>query len=105
MAIKFNKNQWWISSKRNLAKNKGISVHYSAAHTNYCSAWKHTTKEDNEALESEGHPNLSNTKNPPKTRQTTKTQRLKAKNGVEYTCDMVEGRCSDEDEEDGTRNK
>ena len=79
MAIKFNKNQRWISSKRYLARNNGISVHYSAAHDNYYSAWSYTSKEDKDTLESEGHPDLSNSRKEPKTTQATKKRRLQAK--------------------------
>ncbi len=78
MSIKFSKNQRWMSSKRNLARNNGISVHYSAAHDNYYSAWRYTTKEDKQFLESDGHPDLSNPGKEPKTARATKNQRQRA---------------------------
>lgn len=105
MAIKFNRNQRWLSSKRYLSKHNGISVHFSAVHDNYYSAWKYTTKQDKEALESEGHPDLSNTANCPKTSQATKKRRLRAKSVANYTRDMLEGECGDEDEDNGEEGK
>ena len=107
MAIKFNRNQRWLSSKRYLSKHNvnGISVHFSAVHDNYYSAWKYTTKQDKDALESEGHPDLSNTANCPKTSQATKKRRLRAKRVANYTRDMLEGECGDEDEDNGEESK
>ena len=38
----------------------GISVHFSAIHTNYYSAWQYATKEDSGFIQSFGHPGLTN---------------------------------------------
>ena len=46
MALKLNRCKRWLSSKRYLAENHGISVHFSNIHHNYYSAWKYTTKKD-----------------------------------------------------------
>ena len=43
----------------------GISVHFSAIHSNYFSAWQYVTKEDGYFIQSEVHPDLSD--GPPKT--------------------------------------
>ena len=44
----------------------GISVHFSAIHANYYSAWQYVTKEDSAVIQSVGHPDLTNY-NPPRT--------------------------------------
>ena len=41
-----------------------ISVHFSEIHNNYYSAWKYVTKEDEEYIQSKGHPDLSDTGSP-----------------------------------------
>ena len=38
MAVKLNKNQRWLQSKKLLLEKFGISVHFSAIHANYYSA-------------------------------------------------------------------
>ena len=65
MALKLDKNQRWLPSKRFLYERCGISVHFSAIHRNYFSAWKYVTKQDKEFVQSPGHPDLSD--GPPKT--------------------------------------
>ena len=64
MAIKLDRNQRWLSSKRNLLERCGISVHFSSIHRNYYSAWQYVTKEDEEFIESVSHPDLANGKPP-----------------------------------------
>ena len=64
MAIKLDRNQRWLSSKRNLLERCGISVHFSSIHRNYYSAWQYVTKEDEEFIESVNHPDLANGKPP-----------------------------------------
>ena len=58
MAIKLDRNQRWLSSKRNLLERCGISVHFSSLHRNYYSAWQYVTKEDEEFIESVNHPDF-----------------------------------------------
>ena len=41
MALKLNRYKRWLSSKRYLEENHGISVHFSNIHHNYYSAWKY----------------------------------------------------------------
>ena len=41
-------------------KKHGLKLNFSSSHANYFSAWKYTTKDDKEYLESECHPNLKN---------------------------------------------
>ncbi|CAH3181351.1 unnamed protein product [Porites lobata] len=65
MALKLDRNQRWLPSKRFLYELCGISVHFSAIHRNYFSAWKYVTKQDKEFVQSPGHLDLSD--GPPKT--------------------------------------
>ena len=44
MAVKLQRCKRWLSCKRYLEENYGISVHFSDVHHNYYSAWKYTTK-------------------------------------------------------------
>ncbi|KAK3709222.1 hypothetical protein QZH41_004581 [Actinostola sp. cb2023] len=64
MAIKLNKVQRWLPSKRYLQERFGVSVHYSNVHHNYYSAWRYVTKSDTDYEERDGHPDLQNTPNP-----------------------------------------
>ena len=106
MAIKFDKNQRWLSSKRYLLKNNGISVHFSAVHNDYYSAWKYAAKEDKDALESDDHPDLTNTTKSPRTTEASKKRSSRAKaRAVNYTLDVLESECGDEGEDDGERRK
>ena len=66
MALKLNRCKRWLSSKRYLEENHGISVHFSNIHHNYYSAWKYTTKKDRYVMESKDNPDLCDPK-PPKT--------------------------------------
>ena len=60
LAIKLDRNQRWMMSKRYLQRTYGITVHYSSRHHNYYSAWLYVTKFDREFKESSGHPDLRN---------------------------------------------
>ena len=54
MAMKLDKNQRWLPSKQYLLERCGFSVHFSAMHENYFSAWKYVTKEDRDYIQSDG---------------------------------------------------
>ena len=45
-----------------------LCANFSNRHENYYSAWKYTTKEDLEYIQSEGHPVLTNAQPPQTTR-------------------------------------
>lgn len=64
LCLKLNKPQRWLPSKRYLKEQHKISVHFSSVHTNYFTAWKYVTKQDNDALYSPGHPDLSDSAGP-----------------------------------------
>ena len=57
---------------RNYADKKlGLKLNFSSSHANYFSAWKYTTKDDKEYLESQYHPDL---KNAPQTQEASQTR-------------------------------
>ena len=58
LAIKLDRNQRWMMSKRYLQRTYGITVHYSSRHHNYYSALLYVTKSDRDFKESSGHPDL-----------------------------------------------
>lgn len=60
MAVKLDRNRRWLSVRNYADKKHGLKLNFSSTHANYFSAWKYTTKDDNEYLESEGHPDLKN---------------------------------------------
>ena len=58
MALKLNKVQRWLPSKRYVSEQFGISVHYSNIHHDYYSAWRYVTKSDEAYAESDGKKNV-----------------------------------------------
>ena len=60
MAVKLDRNQRWLQSKKFLLEKRGISVCFSAIHSNYYSAWQYVTKQDSRFIQSVGHPHLAN---------------------------------------------
>ncbi|XP_044166008.1 uncharacterized protein LOC122950000 [Acropora millepora] len=100
MAIKLDKNQRWLGIKRFLLERCGISVHFSAIHRNYFSAWQYVTKEDGYFIQSEGHPDLSD--GPPKTTKASiaNKPRRSLNNEVEAEADLSEDVNEENSEED-----
>lgn len=82
----------------------GISVHFSSIHSNYYSAWQYVTKEDEEYIESPGHPDLQNAQ-PPRTtmacRANTSTKR--SHDLSDYTGDEEEYNYADVPQSSKTR--
>ena len=60
MAVKLERCYRWLQVRHRIKNNYGIDVHFSDNHYHYFSAWQYVTKEDPEALVSDGHPDLSN---------------------------------------------
>ncbi|KAJ8050579.1 hypothetical protein HOLleu_03834 [Holothuria leucospilota] len=58
MAIKLNKIYRWRKVRDHLASEQGIQLHFSDIHHDYYSAWQYVTKEDRDAIQSPGHPDL-----------------------------------------------
>lgn len=59
MAVKLEKRGRWLQVKKYLSDKYGIRVHFSDHHNTYYSAYKYVTKEDTDAVHSQGHPDLS----------------------------------------------
>ena len=64
LCVKLDRNQRWLSSKEFLRNEYGINANYSSKHHNYYSAWTYVTKEDENFIESAGHPDLKNASEP-----------------------------------------
>ena len=75
MCIKFSGNRRWKEGKNCFYRKHGVSVHFSASHTDYASAFEYVTKEDLATLKSADHPPLLRVA---KTRQATVAVRNKA---------------------------
>lgn len=71
MAVKLDRNRRWLSVRNYADKKHGLKLNFSSTQANYFSAWKYTTKDDNEYLESEGHPDL---KNAPQTQEASQAR-------------------------------
>lgn len=89
VAIKLDRIQRWLPSKRILQEQHGISVHFSSVHVNYYSAWKYVTKEDTAYEQSEGHPDLTGSHAAPTTMRAhealgeRRQERLRSQRAVE----------------------
>ncbi|CAB3986991.1 Hypothetical predicted protein [Paramuricea clavata] len=79
MALKLNKIQRWLPSKRYLLEQFGVSVHYSNIHHDYYSAWRYVTKSDEAYEESNGHPDLVNTDVPKTSKASIGKRNLRGK--------------------------
>ena len=66
MVIKLNKIKRWLPIWKYLKNKWSAYDHFSNRHTNYYSAWLYTTKEDEDFIQSAGHPDLGNS-GPPRT--------------------------------------
>lgn len=66
MAVKLSHPRRWLRVRNYLDERFGVQVNFSGHHSNYYSAWKYTTKEDNNYIQSENHPELENC-GPPQT--------------------------------------
>ena len=60
MAVKLDRIRRWLTVRNYADKKHGLKLNFSSSHANYFSAWKYTTKDDKEYLESECHPDLKN---------------------------------------------
>ena len=76
MALKLEKRGRWLQVRRFLNEIYSMKVHFSDNHNTYYSTYKYVTKEDNECLHSEQHPDLSS---PPKTERALASKKRKAR--------------------------
>ena len=81
MSVKLSERRRWIRVRNYIARKHGVHVNFSNRHDNYYSAWKYTTKEDLEYIQSEGHPDLTNAQ-PPQTTRASGAWRRGAKSGT-----------------------
>ena len=72
MCIKLNKQKKWKAARKYLADKKGINVNFRDTFSNYYAGYMYVSKEDNECILSDGHPNLTN---PPRTGAATEARR------------------------------
>ena len=64
MAVKLSARRRWLKARNYLEQRHGVKVNFSDRHCNYYSAWRYTTKEDADFIQSESHPDLSNSSEP-----------------------------------------
>lgn len=76
MAVKLNARQCWLKIRNYLDERHGVKVNFSTHHSNYYSAWQYTTKEDESYLQSDNHPDLTNTPAPNTSRASETHTRL-----------------------------
>lgn len=77
MAVKLGKRSRWYQVRKYLEDHFDIKVNFSDSHNTYYSAYRYVTKEDNEALHSTGHPDL--TDGAPKTESAIASKKRNAK--------------------------
>lgn len=92
MAVKLNKIKRWLPIRHFLKSKWNVDVHFSNRHVNYYSAWLYTTKEDQNFLQSSGHPDLTNS-GPPRTMSASqaRAKRLRANIGHSSTDSSLSG--------------
>ena len=59
LAIKLGRPKRWLRVRNQLQIDHDINVNFSSTHSNYFDAWEYATKEDENFVESESHPDLS----------------------------------------------
>lgn len=79
MSVRLSERRRWVQVRNALQQRHGINVNFSNRHDNYYSAWRYTTKEDRNYIQSQNHPDLSNTR-PPQTARATTTWRRQSRN-------------------------
>lgn len=77
MAMKLEKRARWLKVRKFLDDRYGVKVNFSSNHNTYYSAYKYTTKEDQDCVYSEGHPYLNNAP-PPRTEKAISGHKRKA---------------------------
>ena len=65
MAVKLDRSRRWLKVRNYADSKHGVKLNFSSTHDNYYSAWKYATKEDQDYLQSQDHPDLKNV--PPQT--------------------------------------
>jgi len=86
LAVKLNKQNRWLKVRNFLSKEHGININFTAEHSNYYTAFTYVTKEDDDYVTSEGHPDLDN--GPPRTMaasQARHSSQVETDHGVQGT--------------------
>jgi len=96
MAVKLTKNLRWLQSKKSLLEKFGISVHFSAIHANYYSAWQYVTKEDSGFIQSLGHPDLTDS-HPPRTTRASVANHSRRRKKQSLALDEEDTLCDNEE--------
>ena len=99
LSVKLDHNQRWLSSNEFLRNEYGINANYASKHHNYYSAWTYVTKEDENFIESAGHPDLKNAGEP----KTSAASRARWNNKRKRNA--ANENHDDEDDQDGDDNK
>ena len=63
-SVKLNGLKKWVKVKESIQSIYGISVNFSDKHDYYLSAYRYVTKQDENVVLSEGHPNLADSQSP-----------------------------------------
>lgn len=79
MAVKLQKKCRWLHIRNILQSRYNVKVNFSNRHSNYYTAYQYVTKEDENPLHSDNHPDLSD-HNTPNTTIATETRQGKKKN-------------------------
>ncbi|CAB4028504.1 Hypothetical predicted protein [Paramuricea clavata] len=99
IVVKLTQNQRWLTSKRFLIENYGVSVHNSSAHHDYYSAWRYVTKSDKDFVQSENHPRVQEAPKPKTTNVSrARCTKRKVKRPARYSS-AQDTLLEDEDEE------
>ena len=77
MALKLGKKARWLQVRNYLNQNFGIQVNFSNNHSSYYTAYRYVTKDDEDALHSRGHPDLSD--GAPRTERAISCRKKRAK--------------------------
>ena len=75
MSVKLESRRRWVRIRDYIQFKYSINVHFIGNHVNYYSAWRYTTKSDEEYLQSEDHPDLTNSNYPITTNASLAIQR------------------------------
>ena len=60
MAVKWDRKKRWLHMRNYAHKKHVVKLNFSSVHSSYYSAREYTTKEDNDYLQSQDHPDSRN---------------------------------------------
>ena len=74
LAIKLDRVKRWLPIRNMIHQIYGVNVNFTESHDNYYGAWLYVTKQDENYIQSVGHPDLT-TNNAPRTSNATRAKR------------------------------